>query len=192
MPAAAQFGDQALVVGHMVAVEHDDDDRAGLFGRRDDRAVDRPQSREQPRNADRKAGRRDRLAAKARDQPVIAPAAADRAEADRPSGLVFHFESQLGLEDRAGVIFEAADDGGVDAMTLCLAARRRADVGDLLKLIDAFGHSLAVSKMAAENLQRFVIRECVVRRVRLNRRVRFVCLTRRQARRAAHSIQATS
>ena len=37
----AQGGDEALVVGHMVAVEHGDDDRAGLGGLGDDRALDR-------------------------------------------------------------------------------------------------------------------------------------------------------
>ena len=82
-PRRAQGRDEALVVGHMVAVEHGDDDRAGLCGAGDDRTVDRAQRRQQARDADRKAGRRNRLGAKARHQPVVAPAAADRAEADR-------------------------------------------------------------------------------------------------------------
>ena len=58
------------------------------FRPRDDRALDRPQRREQPRDADRKAGRRDGLRAEARDEAVIAPAAADRAEADGPAVFV--------------------------------------------------------------------------------------------------------
>ena len=68
---------------------------------------------EEPRHADGKSGRRHRLAAKARHQAVIAPAAADRAEARRAVGAVGG-EGQFNFEDRAGVIFEAADDGGID------------------------------------------------------------------------------
>src|ERR1700678_634899 len=98
----------------MVAVERDDDDRAGLLSRRDDRAVDRPQGGEQARDANRKAGRRDRFAAKAGDQAIVTPAAANRAETDRSARFVLHLERQLGLEDRAGVVFQAANDGRVD------------------------------------------------------------------------------
>ena len=72
------------------------------------------QRREQARDADGEAGRRHRLAAEARDQTVIAPAAADRAEAHGAAVLVLHLEGQLGLVDRAGVVFEAAHDGGID------------------------------------------------------------------------------
>ena len=50
------------------------------------------QRRLQPRHADGEAGRRHRLAAEARDQSVVTPAAADRAEPHRPALLV------LGLE----------------------------------------------------------------------------------------------
>ena len=71
--------------------------------------------RQKPRHADRKAGRRNRLAAKARDQPVVTPAAADRAEADRAAGLILDLESEFGLKHRAGVVLEAAHHGGVDA-----------------------------------------------------------------------------
>ncbi len=53
-----------------------------------------------------------RLAAKARDEAVITPAAADRAEAHRAALLVLGFEQQFNLVDRAGVIFEAAHDDG--------------------------------------------------------------------------------
>ena len=72
------------------------------------------QSRQQAGYADRKAGRRNRLAAKARHQPVVAPAPADRAEADRLAVLARRFEGEIGLEDRAGVVFEAADDRGIN------------------------------------------------------------------------------
>src|SRR4029077_462366 len=73
------------------------------------------QSREQARDADREAGRGHWLLAEARDQAVIAPTAADRPEADRPAVVARRFEGQLRLEDGAGVIFEPAHDGGVDA-----------------------------------------------------------------------------
>ena len=51
----------------------------------------------------------------AADEAVIAPAAADRAEADGAALFVFHLEGELGLEDGAGVVFEAADDGRIDS-----------------------------------------------------------------------------
>ena len=124
-PCVAQARDEPLIVRHRirVAVEREHDDRAGRLGRRDDRAFDRAQRRKQPRDADRKAGRRNRLRAEARDEPVIAPAAADRAEADRPAVVVLDLEGQLRLEDGAGVIFEPANDGGIDTNLLCPEAR---------------------------------------------------------------------
>src|SRR5579863_2539147 len=98
----------------MIAVQDDDDDRAGPLRRSDNRAVNGAQRREQARDADRKAGRGNLFAAKPRDKPVVPAAAADRAEADRLAVLAGRFEGQLGFEDGAGVIFEASDDGGVD------------------------------------------------------------------------------
>ena len=61
-----------------------------------------------------KPGRRHRLAAEARDEPVVAPAAADRAEAHRAAFLVFGVEQEFNFVDRAGVVFETADDGRID------------------------------------------------------------------------------
>ncbi len=115
----AQRGDEALVVRHRlrVAVEREHDDGAGRLGGGDDRAFDRPQRREQPRHADRKAGRRDWIGAKAGDEAVIAPAAADRAEANGPAVFAGRLEGQLGFEDGAGIIFETAHDRGVDDAT---------------------------------------------------------------------------
>ena len=49
------------------------------------------------------------------DEPVVAPAAADRAETHRMALFVAGLEGQIRLEDGAGVIFEAAHDGRVDA-----------------------------------------------------------------------------
>ena len=76
--------------------------------------ADRLQRRGEPRHADREAGRRHVLAAEAADQAVIAPSPADRAEDDGLALLVGHLERELRLEDGAGVVFEAADDGGID------------------------------------------------------------------------------
>ena len=66
----------------------------------------------QARDADGEAGRRNVLALEARDEPVVAPAARDRAEAHGLAVLAFDREGQLNFVDRAGVVFEAADDGG--------------------------------------------------------------------------------
>ena len=109
----AQGRDHLLVVGDAVAVEHGDDD-----GTEFRRGVELAEHRErglQPRHADGKTGRRHRLAAKARDQTIVAPAAADRAEANRTAFFVLGLKREFDLVDRAGVIFEAADDGGIDA-----------------------------------------------------------------------------
>ena len=67
----------------------------------------------QPRHADGKAGRRHRLAAEARHQAIITPAAADRAEAHGAAFFVFGLKQQFHLVDRAGVVFEATDDGKI-------------------------------------------------------------------------------
>ena len=109
----AQRRDHALVVGDAVAVEHRDHDRTGRgLGVE---LADQRERRLQARDADGEAGRRHRLAAEARHEAVVAPAAADRAEAHR-AGL-FRPWSRAGefdFVDRAGVVLEAADDGGID------------------------------------------------------------------------------
>ena len=46
---------------------------------------------------------------------IVAPATTDRAETDLTTHLVSNWEGQLRLEDGAGVIFEPAHDGGIDA-----------------------------------------------------------------------------
>ena len=46
-----------------------------------------------------------------------APTAADRTKHDRLALFVGHLERQFNLEDGAGVVFEAADDRGIDADT---------------------------------------------------------------------------
>ena len=107
----AQLRDELLVAGD-VAAEDGDDDGAGLPFAAE--LAERAERRLQPRDADGEAGRRHRLAHEARDETVVTPAAADRAEADGAAFVVFGFDEQFNFEDRAGVILEAADDGGVD------------------------------------------------------------------------------
>ena len=69
----------------------------------------------QPRDADGEAGGRHLGAEEALDQAVVAAAAADRAEAHGLAVLVDDGDGDLGFEDGAGVVLEAADDGGIDA-----------------------------------------------------------------------------
>src|SRR5258705_5327885 len=118
----AQGRDHLLIVGDAVAVEYGDDHGTEFL-----RGVELAEHRQrglQPRYADRKTGRRHRLAAKARHQPVVTPAAADRAEAHGPAFFVFGVEQQFYFVDRAGVIFEPAHDGGIDADPIFGVARR--------------------------------------------------------------------
>ena len=56
----------------------------------------------------------DFLAAEATDEAIVAPAPADGAEDDGLAFLVRDLEGELRLEDGAGVVFEAAHDGGID------------------------------------------------------------------------------
>src|SRR5262249_2057441 len=68
----------------------------------------------QARDADGETGRRHVVAAEAADEAVVAPAAADRAEAHRPAFVVLDLEGELHLEDGTGVVLQAAHDGGID------------------------------------------------------------------------------
>ena len=77
--------------------------------------ADERERRLQARDADREAGCRNFLACEARDEIVVAAAAADRAEADGLAVIAFDLERQLGFEDGTGVVFEAADDDEVYA-----------------------------------------------------------------------------
>src|SRR5712692_644474 len=108
----AQRRDHFLVVGDALLVE-DGDDHGAKFGFGADLA-EVLEGGEKARDADGESGRRHRLAAKARDEAVITPAAADRAEADGVSFFVLRFEGEFGFENGAGVIFEAADDGSIN------------------------------------------------------------------------------
>src|SRR5690606_3078122 len=79
--------------------------------------------RVEPAHADREPGRRHRLAAEAGNESVVAPAAADRTEADGPAVLVGGVEGELGLEHETGIIFETADDRRVDAYAAVVISR---------------------------------------------------------------------
>ena len=107
---------------------------AGDFGLIHDEDDDGPKSRLrfcanvcerglQARDADGETGRWDFLAREAGDEIVIAPAAADGPEAHRLTVIAFDLERQLGLEHGTGIIFEATDDGGVDADTITRITR---------------------------------------------------------------------
>src|ERR1019366_7399808 len=85
---------------------------------------------------DREAGRRHRLAAEARHQPVVTPAAADRAEAHRAALLVLDLEGQFHLLDRAGVVLEPADDGCIHTDTIHPVSALSTELRDLFQFIE--------------------------------------------------------
>src|ERR1700737_2646817 len=108
----AQGRDHLLIIGDAIAVEQGDDDGAEI--RRGVELAEHGERGLQPRHADGEARGRHRLTTEARHQTIIAPAAADRAEANWAAFFVFGFECEFYFVDRAGVIFEAADNGRVD------------------------------------------------------------------------------
>ena len=69
----------------------------------------RGERRLQARDADGEAGGRHLLAEEALDEAIVAPAAADRAEAHGLAVLVDDGNGDLGFEHGAGVVLEAAD-----------------------------------------------------------------------------------
>ena len=81
--------------------------------------------------ADGDAGGRHLLPGEALDEVVIAPAAGDGAELPGAALLVGDLEGQLGLVDRAGVVAEAAHDGGVDDDAVGAVALGGEEVGYL-------------------------------------------------------------
>jgi hypothetical protein len=80
---------------------------------------------EQAVDADRDAGRGHGLAGEAPHEVVVAAAAGHRAELARAALVVEDLEGELGLVDGAGVVAEAADDGGVEHDAVGLVAARR-------------------------------------------------------------------
>ena len=51
-------------------------------------------------------------------EAVVASAAADRAEAHELAVFVLRLDQEFGFEHGAGVVFEATNDGGIDADTV--------------------------------------------------------------------------
>ena len=108
MPAARRRLRHLLVVGEAVLL-HDEHDH-GAVGGGGLVLVDGGERRLQARDADGEAGGRHLGAEEALDQAVVAPAAADRAEAHGLAVLVDDRDGDLGFEHGAGVVLEAADD----------------------------------------------------------------------------------
>src|SRR5665213_1376378 len=108
----AQLRDEFLAVRDLHAGKHRDQHRPALCFAAE--LAERGERGLQARYADGKSGRRHRLAAKARHQTIVTSAAADRTKADWPAFVVLGFDQQFNFENRAGVIFETADDGVID------------------------------------------------------------------------------
>src|SRR5690606_10330532 len=104
-------------------------------------------------------GRGDRLAGETLDEVVIAPAASDGTELPGTALFVEDLEGQFGLEDGAGIVAEAADDGGVDDDAVGAVALGGEERGDLLKLLDAFEADIATANGT------FEVGQCIRRRV---------------------------
>src|SRR5438067_1466522 len=68
-------------------------------------------------------------------EAIVAAAAADRAEAYGTALLVLGVEQEFDLVDGAGVVFEAADDGGVDLDAIFAVAGGNHELADLFELI---------------------------------------------------------
>src|SRR5207245_3737403 len=89
----AQLLHHALIVGDAVLLEHGDHYWPGRRLALD--LADELERREQTRHADGESGRRHRLAAEARYEPIVAPAAAHRAETHGTALFVLGGEQKL-------------------------------------------------------------------------------------------------
>src|SRR5205823_7303560 len=103
--------DHVLIIADAILVEHRDHDRSALGFKID--LAEIFERGQEPRHADGKTRRRQRLRPEARNQSVITPAAADRAKAWR-SVFAVGGKGQLNFEDCSSVIFEAAANGWID------------------------------------------------------------------------------
>src|SRR5262249_22386505 len=142
----AQGRNHALIIGDALAVENRHHHRARFWPDVDFAEVG--ERRQQPRHADRKTGRRHALAAKARDQPVVASAAADRAEARRAVRAVLNRKRQFDLVDGARVVLEAADDGWVDQNSSVAVAGGSDQGPNLFELLSALLTDFAVAHVS--------------------------------------------
>ena len=109
----AEFRRHLLVIGNAILIHNQNHHRPGRLGSAE--IAGEFQRMSEARHADREAGCGDGLGTEARDEAIISPAAANRAEHNLLALLIGDGEGQFDLEDRAGVVFEAADDGTVNA-----------------------------------------------------------------------------
>src|SRR5262249_13832298 len=133
--AIAQGRDHFLVIGDAFAVEHRDDDGAGLGLGLD--LAEMLQRRHQSRHADRKSRRRHGLAAKARDPSIVTPAGAYRAETNWSALVVLSLERQIHFEDWAGVILKAANHGSINADAFASVSGCFGNMSDFGKFVRA-------------------------------------------------------
>lgn len=129
---------ECLVTAHALHITvHDGDENGGKRLHLTELA-EVLQCRHQARDADGEAGGRNRLAHEARNEAIITPAATDRAEYDLFALFIGDIEGQLGLIDRAGIIFETANNRGVDLDTCRIVAGTGDQSADDVQLINAF------------------------------------------------------
>ena len=115
----------------LVLIHHKHNDRALRLGLSAELAQ-HGERREQTRYTDRKARRRDRFTTKTSDQAVIPSATRHRAKTHRLAVIALHFECEFSLENGAGVIFEATDDGRVNyhaSIIISASGNERAYIG---------------------------------------------------------------
>ena len=132
-----------MVMRDLVLIHHKHNDRALRLGLSAELAQ-HGERREQTRYADRKARRRHRLAPETGDQAVIPPATRHRAETHRSAVIALHFECEFSLENGAGVIFEATDDGRVNhhaSVIISASGNKRAYIGQ-------FGYTFCTNRRA--------------------------------------------
>ena len=142
-----QLGDHGLVLAESVAVHHRDHHRAAGRGLL---ALEGAEGGEEAVDADAGAAGGHLLAREALDEVVVAPAAGHGTEAAGAALLVDDLSGQLGLEDRAGVVGEAAHDGGIEHD---LVVTEPADVeqpGHAGQLVDAGAADLVVGHQLAQ------------------------------------------
>ena len=97
-------------------------------------------------DADREPCRGHGLRPEARDEAIVASAAADRTEANCLSALIRGREGQVRFQDRAGVIFEPANDGCIEADAVLAVARLSRTSSIIVLTVVSAGTSVPESK----------------------------------------------
>src|SRR5262249_723998 len=132
--AIAQGRDHFLVIGDAFAVEHRDDDGAGLGLGLD--LAEMLQRRHQSRHADRKSRPPPPLAPKPRHHSILT-AVAYRAQTNWSARVVLSLESQIHFEDWAGVILKAANHGSINADAFASVSGCFGNMSDFGKFVRA-------------------------------------------------------